>query len=259
MSIINKRSLFAFALACPLILSKQTAFADPLRDLQSEETKTQNEASRSQQKIDSLFEQNQELLFEYRAVVDEAENLKVYNDHVQSLVDDQNMNITSLQRQIEGIEETKQGVVPLMYRMINTLDKFIELDVPVALEARKARVAKLRELMTRSNITTSEKYRQVLEAYQIENDYGNKIATYQGELNFEGNTINVDFFHMGRVVFVAQSLDMKHAWIWDNTERAWKTLGDDYLRPITQAIRMARKQVAFDLVRLPVAAAETAK
>jgi hypothetical protein len=167
--------------------------------------------------------------------------------------------LASLQTQIDGIEETRQGVVPLMYRMIDTIEQFIALDVPILIKDRTERVQRLRDLMGRSDVTTSEKYRQVLEAYQIENDYGNKIASYQGELELDGSTVTVDLFHLGRIVFVAQSLDQKSAWVWDNDARAWQVLGDEYLNPITQAIRMARKQAAVDLIKLPVKAAESAQ
>lgn len=259
MSKVFKRSLLASALVGGIALASAVANAEQLSTLQAEEGKIHKAAAQSQAKVDGLFEQSQELLAEYRAIVDETENLKVYNDHVQRLVDDQNASIASLQRQIDGIEDTKQGVVPLMYKMIDTLDQFIDLDVPIALESRKARVAKLREVMTQSNVTTSEKYRQVLEAYMVENDYGTKIAAFEGKLAFEGKEIAVDFFHLGRVSYVAMSLDQKNAWVWNNEKRSWNALGDEYLRPITQAIRMARKQAAFDLIKLPVVAAESAQ
>ncbi|HBY85349.1 MAG TPA: hypothetical protein DEO86_05685, partial [Colwellia sp.] len=52
-----------------------------------------------------------------------------------------------------------------------------------------------------------------------------------------------------------QSLDAKHSWLWNNNTRAWEELGDEYLKPVTDAIRMARKQLPMDLTKLPVFAA----
>lgn len=252
-----KLSLIATAVATAMAYGG-IAHADPLTAVQQEAAKGNAESAQSQQKIDSAFEQSQELLAEYRAIVDEVDNLKIYNDHVQRLVDDQTQSLGSFQRQIDSIEKTKQGVVPLMYRMIDTLDQFIALDVPVNLDERKARVASLRALMDRSDVTTSEKYRQVLDAYLIENEYGTKIAAYQGELTLDGQKMTVDYFYLGRAVFVAQSLDQKSAWVWAGKD-GWQELDGEYLNPITKAIRMARKQAAFDLVELPVLAAERVK
>lgn len=260
MSIKSKRSIVASAIMGAVALAgSQFASADPLNDLHKAEARIHKEAAKSQDKINSIYEQSQELLFDYRQTVDETENLKVYNDHVQKLVNDQQKNIDSLNAQIAGIEKTKQGIVPLMYRMIDTLDSFINADVPIALDERKARVERLRKLMGNSNVSTSEQYRQVLEAYEIETEYGSMFRAYQGELETGGNKITVDFVHLGRVVFLAQSLDLKNAWAWNNTSRTWEKLGDEYLKPITTTIRMANKFTAPNLIKVPVFAAESAE
>jgi hypothetical protein len=171
------------------------------------------------------------------------------------MVDDQQANLVSLQEQIDGIDEFKQGVVPLMYKMIDSLEKFIDLDVPMNIDNRKERVANLRDVMNDSNVTTSEQFRLVLEAYEIEAGYGSVFDAYQAEIDLGGRTLTADFVHMGRVAFVAQSLDAKNSWLWNNESRAWEELGDEYIKHITDTIRMARKQLPPDLTKLPVFAA----
>ncbi|MBY6186726.1 DUF3450 domain-containing protein [Marinobacter hydrocarbonoclasticus] len=256
-----KRTKLASALvgAMTLAVSGMAVAADPLAAIQSADKQIQDEAVKSQQKINKLYDQAQDDLYEYRMVVDETDTLKSYNDYVATLVADQEARMASLQEQINGIERTKQGVVPLMTRMIDTLDQFVSLDVPFQIEERQARVARLKEVMGDSNVSTAEKYRLVLDAYLIENEYGNKMNAYEGKLDIDGKELTVDFFHLGRVVFVAQSLDQKNAWVWDNAERKWNALGDDMLRPVTNAIKMARRQAAPDLLKLPVQAAESAE
>ncbi|MGJ8693277.1 MAG: DUF3450 domain-containing protein [Thalassotalea sp.] len=256
MSILSKKSLIASTIVGALAFSvSNIASADALKDLQAAEATIHKASVKSQEKINSIYEQTLELLAEYRNVVDQADVLKGYNDHVQRMVDDQKENIASLERQIAGIDKIKQGVVPLMYSMIDTLEKFIELDVPVNIETRKERVAGLHDVMNNSNVTTSEQFRLVLEAYEIEAAYGTIFDSYQGELDLGDRTLTVDFVHMGRVALVAQSLDFKNAWVWNNQTRSWDVLGDEYLKPITDSIRMARKQLPMDLTKLPVFAA----
>lgn len=256
MSKVSKKSLIATAMVGALALAgSNIAAADALTDLQKAEAKIFKQSAKSQAKINSIYEQTQDLLAEYRNTVDEGDVLRGYNDHVQRMVDDQQVNLVSLQRQIDSIDEFKQGVVPLMYKMIDSLDKFIELDVPMNLERRKDRIANLRDIMDDSNVTTSEQFRLVLEAYEIEAGYGTIFDAYQGEIDLGGRTLTADFVHMGRVALVAQSLDAKNSWLWNNQTRAWEELGDEYLKPITDAIRMARKQLPMDLAKLPVFAA----
>ena len=256
MSKVSKKSLIATAMVGALALAgSNIASADVLTDLQKAEAKIFKQAAKSQVKINSIYEQTQDLLAEYRNTVDEADVLRGYNDHVQRMVDDQKLNIASLQKQIDGIDKFKSGVVPLMYKMIDSLEKFIELDVPMNLEARQERVANLRGVMDDSNVTTSEQFRLVLEAYEIEAGYGSVFAAYQGEIDLGGRMLTADFVHMGRIAFLAQSLDAKHSWLWNNNTRAWEELGDEYLKPITDAIRMAKRQLPMDLAKLPVFAA----
>ncbi|WP_102796660.1 DUF3450 domain-containing protein [Bowmanella denitrificans] len=254
---MSKRNLIASAVIGAFALgSSQVVSADPLKDLQNEEAKIHAAAAQSQKKIDKIYEQTQELLFEYRGVIDETENLKVYNDHLARLVASQEEGIASLQRQIDGIEGIKRGVVPLMYRMIDALEQFIELDLPINYEERKNRVAHLRDLMANANVTVSEQFRQVLEAYLLENEYGNSIRVYQEQLQFEGQNIAADFFNLGRTALLALSLDQKQAWVWNNSSRNWEQLGDEYLSSVVKVIKMGRKLEPFDLIKLPIKAAE---
>lgn len=253
---MSKRTLIASAVVGAFVLGSSAVSADPLNNLHTEGAKIHKSAAKSQEKINNLYNQSQELLGEYRQVVDETENLKVYNDYLATLVADQQRGIDSLQRQIDEIEDTKRGIVPLMFRMIDSLEQFIKLDVPINYDERIARVERLRDIMGNSNVTVSERFRQVVEAYQIENEYGSKISANQGTLEYGGTEYTVDFFNLGRTAVVALSLDQKNAWIWNNQSRAWDELGDEYLESVVSAVRMARKLLPMDLIKLPINAAE---
>lgn len=256
MSKVNKKSLIASAIVGTLALTASSfVAADALTDLQNADAKIFKASVKSQNKIDNIYEQTLDLLADYRNTIDEGDVLRGYNDHVQRMVDDQKANIASLQEQIDGIDKIKQGVVPLMYKMIDTLENFVELDVPMNLERRKERVEGLRSVMADSNVTTSEQFRLVLESYEIEAGYGTIFDAYQAELDLGDRTITADFVHMGRVALLAQSLDMKNAWVWNKGTSSWDELGEEYLKPITDSIRMARKQLPMDLTKLPVFAA----
>jgi hypothetical protein len=257
MSKMSKRTQIASCVVGALALSASSiAFAGPLEDLQNEERKIQVAAAKSQEKINGLFEQSQELLVEYRGVVDQTENLKIYNDYLAGLVADQQRAIDSLQRQIDSIEDTKQKIVPLMYKMIDSLEQFIQLDVPINLDERMARVDRLRTLMTRSDVTVSEQFRLVLDAYSIENQYGRTIQSYDGTISVGGQEVAVDFFNLGRTALMALTLDQSAAYAWDNDARTWQPLGGEYLDSVITAVRMAQGLVPDDLIKLPIKAAE---
>ncbi|MFN6971276.1 MAG: DUF3450 domain-containing protein [Rheinheimera sp.] len=251
-----RKSLIASAFVGAFTLVSGVASATTLAELQKASAQTTRASVQSQEKINNIYDQSQELLADYRTTLEQAENLKVYNDHVARLVADQDRELASLDAQIGGIETTKQNIVPLMYKMVDTLEAFVKADMPVKLEERLARVAKLREYLGSSSITTSEMYRVVLEAYSIENQMAKEINAYQGKLEVEGKEITADFVHVGRVALLAQSLDLKNAWVWNKNASNWQELPADYLKHVTDTVRMARKQKIPDLVKLPVFAAE---
>ncbi|MCW8092884.1 DUF3450 domain-containing protein [Alteromonas sp. ASW11-130] len=254
---MSKRTLIASALMGAFALAGSAAVsANSLDALQQEEAKIHAAAAKSQEKINSLFEQSQELLIEYRGTVDQTENLKVYNDYIASLVEDQQRSIESLQRQIDSIEETKQGIVPLMVRMIDSLERFISLDIPVHLAERQARIERLRDVLANSNVTISEQFRQVIEAYLVEVEYGTKIDSYQGAIEVDGKQVTVDFFNLGRTALVALTLDQSKAYVWNKEARAWEGLSDDYLDSVIEAVKIANNAAPADIIKLPISAAE---
>ncbi len=216
-------------------------------------------SAQSQQKIDEISERTATLAQQYRKVLDETDALRVYNSQLEKLLNSQQEDLASLDKQIEQVSLVSRALSPLMLRMIESLGDFVELDTPFLLEERRNRVARLREMMDRADVSDSEKYRRVLEAYQIENEYGRTIEAYQGSLRDGDRERAVDFLRFGRVVLVYQTLDGEESGVWNRKKGGWETLGSEYRVSIAQGLRIARKQAAPDLLRLPVPAAQAAK
>ena len=106
--------------------------------------------------------------------------------------------------------------------------------------------------MDRADVTNAEKYRRIVEAYQIENDYGRTIEAYRGTLD---NGKTVDFLRVGRIALVYQTLDGEETGVWDQGAQDWVELDDSYRTSIKQGLKIARKQSAPDLIELPLPAA----
>jgi chromosome segregation ATPase len=237
-----------------------TKEGDPLLgDAVGELVEGNDEEARIQAEIEKLSDNIDDLATEYRRILQDTRSLEVYNQQVADLIESQTAEMGSLEEQIEGVTAVSREIVPLMVRMIDTLEKFVELDLPFLLEERRERVAKLREIMERADVSLSEKYRRLMEAYQIENEFGRTIEAYRAELTDDGTTRTVDFLRIGRVALLYQTLDAAGTRVWDQKQKTWVDLGDDYRSPVRQGLRMARKQIAPDLLLVPVAAAEDAR
>jgi vacuolar-type H+-ATPase subunit I/STV1 len=216
-----------------------------------------NEAGvQSQARIDTLSDQSDKLAVEYRGVLQRIDALRVYNHQVSELISSQDDEIESLRRQIDDVELIGREITPLMLAMIAAFENFVELDVPFLQEERATRVTNLSALMTRADVTDAERYRRITEAYQIENEYGRTIEAYQGELEIDGQMRQVDFLRVGRVVFLYQTLDGATTGVWDQRNKTWSE-APDYRVAVRDGLRMARKQTAPDLLKLPVPTAET--
>ena len=171
---------------------------------------------------------------------------------MRELITSQEDELASLQSQLDQVEVVGRSVMPLMLKMIDAFEQLIELDIPFLLDERKERLADLRKLMSRADVTSAEKYRRIMEAYQTENEYGRTIEAYRSTLKRGDRDIKVDFLRFGRIALVYQTLDGMEAGVWNQTEKTWEPLDASYRTAIRQGLRIARKQAAPDLIRLPL-------
>ena len=241
----------------PLMLLVSSAYAQEFVSTVKVENGINQAASTSQKRVTSLAQQTNSLLAEFRQVVRETESLKIYNDNLEKVVMDQRAEVVSINDQLAGLEATNRGVVPLMLEMIDTLDKIVENDMPFRLEERRARVERLRNMMDQADVTASEKYRRVMEAYQGEMEYGRTTEAYAEALPTTGQT--VDFLRVGRTLLIYQSSDQVTTGWFNPTSRVYEDLPDRYRLEVKQGLAIAKNEKAPDLVTLPVPGAEVAK
>lgn len=252
--------VFVFAAGLFLLESTQLFAADDALTKAIDASQASlTEAAASQQKIDSLSEKTRELYSDYKNTLRQIQSFQIYNQNLEQLVESQKQEIKSYDTQFAQIDDTQRDVIPLMVKMVDTLDEFIRLDQPFLLNERQTRVAELKALLSRSDVATSEKYRRVMEAYQVEMEYGRTIEAYRDTLETSGEKRTVNFFRLGRVALYYQTLDEQETGMWDKAAKNWLQLDSDYRLPVSKGLGIARKQAAPDLLILPVNAAEQAK
>jgi hypothetical protein len=209
------------------------------------------EAGRSQARVVGLAEEAAELLGEYRVAVQRLDRLRIYNDNLAALVADQAREQADIDRQLTSFHEVQQEIVPLMLDMIEDLAAFIELDMPFQLEERRGRVLRLRELMDRADVTVAEKYRQIMNAYQLEADFSRTLEAWDGQVGER----RVAFLRVGRVLLAYQTPDRAETGFWNRNTRDWE-VANGFRNDVVEGLRVARKQAAPNLLRLPLPAPE---
>jgi hypothetical protein len=250
----------------PLALSVAVTAAMTLGTVQAQqlldntvgtENKINEDAAASQRRVTQLAQQTADLLAEYRAVVRETESLRIYNEQLEKVVTDQRSEIVSINTQLEGLESTNRGVVPLMLEMIDTLEQVVEADMPFRLDERRARVQRLRDMMDQADVTTSEKYRRIMEAYQGELEYGRTTEAYSEALPTTGQT--VEFLRIGRTLLVYQTSDQETTGWFNPSSRTYEELPGKYRLEVKEGLAIARNEKAPNLVTLPVPGPEVAQ
>jgi predicted RNase H-like nuclease (RuvC/YqgF family) len=249
-----RRGVLALTLGLLSIISTSVVTAQSLEEVLGVRANTTQDGRKSQIKIDQLTDQTRDLLSQFKQVMKVVDGLKVYNQQQERLIRNQESEMAELNGSIDNVTVIERQIGPLIERMIDNLDKFVSLDIPFLLKERQDRIAFLKETLDRSDVSVSEKFSQVLQAYQVENSYGSTIEAYTDVIQFEGKDRQVDLLKWGRVSLVFQTPDAATTGVWDNKARDWVIVGDEFRSGVRDGIRIARKTQTAGLVQLPVAA-----
>jgi len=244
-------SVFMYAVAG---LSTQV-FAAGISEVMQEGENRADANTTAQQQVDSVADQTEKIVNDYRAVTKVVDGLRIYNALLQTQLNNQEAEMQALSESISNVALIERQIVPMMTRMVDALDEFVQLDTPFMMKERTSRVARLRDMLERSDVTAAEKFRRVIEGYQIENDYGRTIEAYKGSTEIDGNQIEVDFLRIGRVALLYQTVGGATTGAWDATTGKFEKLPPEtYQSQVRDGLKIARKQVAPDLLVVPVAA-----
>lgn len=239
------------ALAVALCMAATGAIAqDALDRSQQTSRQTTREAQASQERINRLSDETRKLLEAYRAELWKAQQLQLYIRQLDATLEEQARRKEQLREQLERLERTRAELVPMLVRMVDGLEQFIDLDMPFLLNERRDRVERLRKVLADPDVPVSEQYRRVFEAYQVEADYGRSLESWRGPLPAGAQL--VDYLRVGRMAWYYLSLDGAGAWQYDQAAGQWSQVPSRHLHAIRQGLRVASEQAAPELLALPV-------
>jgi hypothetical protein len=222
-----------------------------LEEAISLEASSANAAADRQNYIDNLDSQIIQLIGDIQFLSQQLDLTNIYNRQMQELINSQNLEIQSINEQMVELDNTNRGILPKLEEMVLTLESIVQNDIPFLLNERNSRIETLKEILLQSNVSTSEKFRRVFEAYQIENEYGRTVESYRDEIFVDGNAYNVEIFRLGRVGLYARTSDGNFNAMYSKKEKMWiKQKGID--SELVIALKIARKELPPSLLKLPV-------
>jgi len=213
-------------------------------------------AQQAQEQVNEVVERTRSLEDQYRSILKENEGLEVYNRLMSAQVEGQRAVLADIAYSMDQVDVINRQIFPLMERMIDGLEQSVALDVPFLLEERNQRIDTLKALMGRSDVSVAEKFRKVMEAYQIEMDYGSSSEWYRQTLEIEGTNRDYNMLRIGRTGLYFQSDDARITGMYDPVSREYTLLDDEHRSEIRKGLRMARQLIAPELILIPVESAE---
>jgi hypothetical protein len=251
--ISSSRRISVALFATTVIAASGSVFAQSVDQILQAEDRRLNLAQQSQERINNIVEGTRSLEDDYRSINKEIDGLKVYNRLMVAQTSGQSAVLEDIALSMDQVDVINRQIFPMMERMIDGLEQSVALDVPFLMEERTKRVNALKDTMERSDVSVAEKFRKVMEAYQIENEYGTSSETYTQTITKDDVTRSYNMLRVGRIGLYYQSDDAKITGRWDNEVRDW--VEDDSARSeIRKGIRIAKQLIAPELIVIPVAA-----
>ena len=247
----SSRGITAAFFATAVIAVSGSVAAQTVDQVLQADQRRLNLAQQSQERINSIVEGTRSLEDQYRAINKEIDGLKVYNRLMRAQVEGQAAVLEDISLSMDQVEVVNRQIFPLMERMIDGLEQSVQLDIPFLMLERNDRIGNLKEIMERSDVSVAEKFRKVMEAYQIENDYGTSVDEYEQSLTIDGATRSFNMLRVGRIGLYFQSDDTQITGRWDNEARDW-VIDNSARNEVRKGLRMAKQLIAPELLILPV-------
>lgn len=208
-------------------------------------------AAASQKRVENLDDAADTAVRDYRAILQQIDNMKLFVDQQQIYLDGQKEDIKSLHDQLSSVDAVKRGMVPMMFKMAAKIEDSVKTDMPFRLRERRARLERMKEALADPSVSPTEQYRQVLSVYKNEVNYGYGLDSYEGphptKVGFK-----VDYLVIGRMALIYLSKDEKELGYYDLASKSWKPLGPEWVQKLRQAIRVAKGQGQPTMVLAPV-------
>lgn len=249
-------------LVAAMILTPTASFGATVAQLLAQGESRADAGARAQRQVENAADAAVEMLNEYKNTTKVVDGLKVFNGLLQKQVDNQEKEKDILRGSIVKIDGIERDIVPLMMRMIEGLEDFVKVDIPFLPQERAERLARLRGFMEAPDIAVAEKFRTILEAYDIETEYGRTIEAYNGAL--PGTDTNVDFLRIGRVALLYQNADGSQTGAWDKEANGGEggfvqIPNSTYQVAVRNGLKIARKDAVPALLIAPIGPASTSE
>lgn len=214
------------------------------------------EGARTQDRIDQVDDDTDNLARDYRAVLQELETVRLNVEQQRVFLQSQQNQLTSLDEQIERVGEVKNAMQPLMNEMVAWLKDWVATDAPFKLDDRLNALDDIDEVMADPEQTQAERYRLMITMFENELAYGRQsINDPNASIEVDGALYKGDFLRLGRTLVLFYNDDAM--FLWDHDTRGWKAVPESFRADVNKAIRIAKEEASPDFFLVPTFGSES--
>lgn len=232
-------------------LSLPTLAADPAQIQQQNTTAIKQEIT-VQDKVERWSEQRQALVNDLLDQKTQLEWNRFQTKKYRQYTEHKQLTIADLKRQKEQMSLLRKELEPFLDNTVETLHEDVANDLPFLEHERLERLAFLDQSLTDPELALSEKLRRVLEALQVEADYGNSIEVTEHTLPLASGDTMVQILRLGRIGLFYLSPNGDKVGQWDQQKQVWTPLPDEYRDTVRVTIDIIEQKRAAELITLPL-------
>jgi hypothetical protein len=227
----------------------------------SEARRSTTSGAQTQTRIDQLDDQRTDIELQYRALLEQIESQRLFVEQQQVFIRSQENEIASLQQQIERVENIERDLAPMMREMVQNLEEFVSLDLQFQMDGeggRLARLERLYEVIDDPNIAPAERYRVILNAYEIEMAFGRNVRRYEEGVLEDGVPVTVTTLQIGRVAVIRKYPDGNMTILHPGSD-GFQPLSGSHGPNVDRALRIAEGVAMPEIYEAPIPAASSAQ
>lgn len=249
-----KPFIWKAALACSfgIALAAGPLYPQDTQKLREAVGKTVDTHQQVQKKLEAWADEQADLASRYRSAKAQIDYLEKRRDFEEKEVAALDEGIAELGRRLVESVRLNDSLEDTLNAVMGRLEAWVDRDIPFLTEERSARLASVREQIARPDVTGAEKLRRVLEALQVEANYGNAPDVSQERIEVGGEEIFADVIRIGRVSVFWRSPDGKRVGEFDRGKNKWVGLGDKYIRPVSEVREMVLRVRSTRVLSLPL-------
>ena len=206
--------------------------------------------AQAQAQIDSLADQADNAEREYLALQEQIESQRVFLEQQRVFLRSQENELAALQSQLERVGSIERDLTPMLLEMYVALEDFIAQDLPFRVEERMDRLARIEDALGDAGISPAERYRLLLNAYEIEASYGRSLEAYSEEVDIDGTPQQAQILQIGRVALIRQVAG--NLQILTKDEPNWRPVPGSMAGDFQRAVRIADEVTTPEVFPAPL-------